>query len=112
MLVPKVHGLFHEISAKDWKEAAPIIAGVSRMIIEIEKPDRTYVLSFGEENTHLHIMMVVRCPEHPAAYGGKLGLDLAYAIRSEKRELDAKLVAASVSRYRERVAEYIKRASA
>ena len=75
-LVSRNHGMLSDISADNWRDAAPLMTAVSRMQIDLCQAERTYLLSFSEVQIHFHLVMIPKKKEHSVHYGGRFGLDL------------------------------------
>lgn len=106
-LVSRGHGLFSDLTVEDWREAAPLLSGCSRMLVEVGGAERTYLASFSERSLHFHMLMFPKRSEHSAAHDGKKATALLASLVATDEPLDSTRVAEWVQRYRSAVESYV-----
>lgn len=106
-LVAREHVLAHELSVEHWTEAAPLIAGLTRLVKEERRADRVYYASFSERNPHFHMLLLPKTPEHSAEHRGLKASALLASFAAEAEHVPVAEATEIVRRYRERLPEYV-----
>lgn len=104
------HYLFADASSSDWAAAAPVFAATSRMLMDVARAHRTYLLSFSEGCPHFHFAMLAKRQETSERYDGKRGVALLSALIADDGFFEQPAALEMSSRFREVFPEYLSRA--
>lgn len=100
-LVSRRHVMLPGLSAAEWQEAAPLLVAASRMLIDVDGAERTYLASFSEREQHFHLLICGKQAEHSRARDGKIATALLAQLVAEGKAPEPGAVRRAVARYRE-----------
>lgn len=109
-LVSRRHATLPELSAEEWRHAAPLLVAASRMLTEVDGAERTYLASFSEREPHFHLLICGKQAEHSRERDGKIATALLAQFVAEGRAPEPEAARRAVARYREVFARYCQEA--